>query len=61
LAARPLNEAERRASGLADGLLVEKVGGPAAQAGIEPGDIILLLKTTPTGDEMRAVFGTSYC
>jgi serine protease Do len=44
LAARPLTAAERRELGVAEGgLVVERVadGGPAARAGIRPGDVIL--------------------
>jgi serine protease Do len=47
LAVRPLNEAERRSNGLANGLIVEDVSGAAARAGIEPGDVILSLNGTP--------------
>ncbi|MEA3098572.1 trypsin-like peptidase domain-containing protein [Caballeronia mineralivorans] len=42
----PLSEDERRASGLAVGLMVDGVSGPAASAGIQPGDIILSLNDT---------------
>ena len=42
MAVRPLTPDERKQADIADGLLVENVGdGPAAQAGIQPGDIIL--------------------
>jgi serine protease Do len=47
LAVRPLNDAERLASGLADGLMVEGVYGPATSSGIQPGDVILSLNGTP--------------
>lgn len=40
LAVRPLDKAEQRESD-ADGLLVERVAGAAAEAGIQPGDIVL--------------------
>ena len=40
LAVRPLDKAEQRESD-ADGLLVEKVAGAAAEAGIQPGDIVI--------------------
>lgn len=46
LAVRPLDAAERRASGLSAGVIVEQAQGPAAQAGIEPGDVILSLDGT---------------
>ncbi|WP_408216544.1 trypsin-like peptidase domain-containing protein [Paraburkholderia sediminicola] len=42
----PLSEGERRASGLAVGLMVDEVHGPAAAAGIQPGDIVLSLNGT---------------
>jgi len=41
LAVRPLSPEERRMSGTEGRLLVEEVDGPAALAGVEPGDIIL--------------------
>lgn len=42
LAARSLTAEERKQAGVSEGLLVENVGeGPAAKAGIRPGDIIL--------------------
>ena len=43
LAVRPLSPEERQQAGSAEGLVVEQVvDGPAARAGIRPGDIILL-------------------
>ncbi|MGX6570829.1 Do family serine endopeptidase [Cupriavidus necator] len=57
LAVRPLNDDERRSSGLANGLVVEDVEGAAARAGIEPGDIILSLNGMPvaSGEQLRAL------
>ncbi|SDI56226.1 trypsin-like peptidase domain-containing protein [Paraburkholderia phenazinium] len=46
LSMHPLNEDERRTSDLAVGLMVDSVDGPAASAGIQPGDIILSLNDT---------------
>jgi serine protease Do len=46
LAVRPLEREEQRQAGVPGGLLVEDASGPAAQAGIEPGDIILSLNGT---------------
>lgn len=43
LAMHPLSEGERRTTGLAVGLMVDGVHGPAARAGIQPGDIVLSL------------------
>jgi Do/DeqQ family serine protease len=42
----PLSEDERRTSGLAVGLMVDGVSGPAARAGIQPGDVVLSLNDT---------------
>ncbi|MDB5795833.1 MAG: DegQ family serine endoprotease, partial [Noviherbaspirillum sp.] len=47
LAVRPLQREEQRQAGVAAGLVVEDVSGPAARSGIEPGDIILSLNGTP--------------
>jgi serine protease Do len=41
LAVRPLTPDERSQAGVPSGLLVERSSGPAADAGIQPGDIIL--------------------
>jgi len=41
LALRPLAPEESRAAGLQSGLVVEEVQGPAARAGVEPGDVIV--------------------
>jgi serine protease Do len=47
LAVRPLSDGERQANALAAGLMVDAVSGPAANAGIQPGDIVLALDGTP--------------
>jgi serine protease Do len=47
LAMRPLQEAEKRQSGIKEGLLVEDVSGAAARAGVEPGDVVLAINGTP--------------
>ena len=41
LVVRPLTPEERKASGVKGGVVVERAEGPAAQAGIQPGDVIL--------------------
>jgi S1-C subfamily serine protease len=50
----PLNEGERRVSGLAVGLMVDEVHGPAASAGIQPGDIVLSLNGTLVESQEQA-------
>jgi serine protease Do len=47
LALRPLNPEERRQAGIAGGLVVEEVQGRAAEAGIQPGDVVLSVDGTP--------------
>ena len=44
LALRPVTPGDRVGS---DGLLVEKVSGPAANAGIQPGDVVIAVNGTP--------------
>ena len=46
LALRPLNPEERRQAGVAGGLVVEHSQGPAAEAGIQPGDVVLSVDGT---------------
>jgi serine protease Do len=41
LVVRPLNSNEEQRAGVSHGLLVEGVSGPAQQAGIQPGDIVI--------------------
>jgi len=47
VAVRPLSPDERKQLGVTDGLVVENATGPAANAGIQPGDTILSLNGTP--------------
>ena len=47
LAVRPLSPEEQNQAGIDTGLLVEEVSGPAAKAGLQPGDIVLALNGTP--------------
>ncbi len=57
LALRPLEPIERRQSGLSTGLLIEQVGGAAARADIQPGDVLLSVNGRPvsTVDQVRDV------
>jgi serine protease Do len=61
LAVRPLSPAEKRESGIEGGLVVEDVGGPAAQVGIQPGDVILAFNGTPitSVEQLRSLVGKS--
>jgi serine protease Do len=56
LAVRPLTPEEKREAKGRTGLLVEDVGGPAARAGIQPGDLVISFNGTPvkTVDELKA-------
>jgi serine protease Do len=47
LALRPLKPEERQESGLSAGLVVEDARGHAADAGIQPGDVVLSVDGTP--------------
>jgi serine protease Do len=47
LALRPLNPEERQQAGVSGGLLVEDAQGRAAEAGIQPGDVVLSVDGTP--------------
>jgi serine protease Do len=55
LALRPLQPQERQAAGVADGgLVVEQVGGAAARAGVEAGDVLLAINGTPVSSTEQA-------
>jgi serine protease Do len=47
LALRPLTREERRQMQSEGGMLVENVSGPAARAGIEPGDVLVAINGRP--------------
>jgi serine protease Do len=47
LTVRPLTSDEKEQAGVPSGLLVERSTGPAADAGIQPGDIVLSADGTP--------------
>jgi serine protease Do len=50
VAVRALTPDEQKESGVSGGLLVEEAAGAAAKAGIQPGDIIVALNSTPVAD-----------
>jgi serine protease Do len=47
LALRELQPQEKREAGVAQGLLVEGASGPAALAGVQPGDVLVAVNGTP--------------
>jgi len=47
LALRALQPQERRAAGVDGGLLIEDASGPAARAGVQPGDVLVAINGTP--------------
>jgi serine protease Do len=47
LALRPLNQEERQQAGISGGLMVEEAQGHAAEAGIQPGDVVLSVDGVP--------------
>ena len=56
LALRELTPQEKQSSGSGSGLLVEQAAGPAAMAGVRPGDVVLSINGVPVRglDELRA-------
>lgn len=61
LALRPLAPQERREAGVEGGLLVEDARGPAALAGVEPGDVLLAVNgaKVESVEQLRAMLGKS--
>ena len=61
LSLRPLEPQEQRAAGVDGGLLVENVAGPAALAGVQPGDVLTAVNGTPVKnvDQVRTAVGKS--
>jgi serine protease Do len=59
LALRPLDPAERSQSGIAAGLVIEDAGGAAANAGVQPGDVLLSINGRPVTSvgQVRDVVG----
>ena len=60
LAVRPLTPEEKSQAGVPAGLIVERSSGPAADAGIQPGDIILSADGTPLNNaqDLRRAVGS---
>jgi serine protease Do len=61
LALRPLQDGEKRQSGVNEGLVVEDVSGAAARAGVESGDVLLAVNGTPVKsvDQVRSLISKS--
>ena len=47
LTVRPLTQQERKEAGVTDGLMIEDVAGRAAEAGIQPGDVVVAVDDIP--------------
>ncbi len=56
LAVRPLTAEEQRGANTKGGLVVERASGPAAEAGIQPGDVVLAANGAPVSnaEELRS-------
>ena len=56
LAVRPLTPEEQRQANMKGGLVVERASGPAADAGIQPGDVVLAANGAPvtSADELKS-------
>src|SRR5262249_60759449 len=61
VAVRSLTPEEQKEAGASSGVLVENVGGAAAQAGLQRGDIILALNNTPvkSPEQLRGMIAKS--
>ncbi|WP_394792529.1 DegQ family serine endoprotease [Rhodoferax sp.] len=61
LALRPLQPSELRAAGVGNGLLIEDVGGAAASAGVENGDVLLAINGQPVSsvEQVRSAVAKS--
>jgi len=58
---RPLDQLERRQSGITQGLLIENAAGAAAYAGVQPGDVLLSVNGRPVNsvEQVREVMAKS--
>jgi serine protease Do len=56
LALRPMQPEEKQEAGVDNGLVVQQATGPAALAGVEPGDVLLSINGVPVKsiDQVRA-------
>jgi serine protease Do len=61
LALRPLDPVEKQAVGLGAGLVIERAGGAAADAGLQPGDVLLSVNGRPVTsvDQVRDMVAKS--
>ena len=61
LALRPLQPDEKQQSGIDSGLLIQQATGPAALAGVQPGDVLLSINGIPVKsiEQVRAAVGKS--
>ena len=61
LALRPLQPDEQQEAGIESGLLVQQASGPAAQAGVQAGDVLLSINGIPVKsiDQVRATVAKS--
>jgi serine protease Do len=61
IALRPLQDNEKRASGIREGLVIEDVAGAAARAGVEAGDVLLAVNGTPAKsiDQVKSLIAKS--
>ena len=59
VAVRSLSPEERRTGEIAEGVVVEQVGGAAARAGVRPGDVIVAFNRTPvkSPEQLRELVG----
>uniref|UniRef100_UPI0026153691 PDZ domain-containing protein n=1 Tax=Thiomonas sp. TaxID=2047785 RepID=UPI0026153691 len=57
LVVRPLNASEEQQAGVSHGLLIEGVSGPAEEAGIQPGDILIAVdgKSVSSIEQVRQI------